>query len=208
MFKKYLKQYRQLIPLLLLTYYSITAIFSSLNGKVVIDGESYEYGLNLSNYLAFGFIIINWGTYFLNRKIYKYTFAITIILGLFNIISFDVSETIVSLSLNSLSTIRFQPQAFLAGLVAYIVNFKRVNNFLLDSIGLKKTPEELEQYEKAVFANGVLKFKENYSERSVEDLTEIINSKKHLPEAIEAAKQLINERLLVRTPTKGEKKNL
>ncbi len=179
-----IKQHRQLLPLLLLTGFCIEAINEAL--------LNYSL-LTIKNYIAFGVIALNFLTYSLLRRFYKYTLAVTIIVGLFNLIVFSAVEWTTSISFNSLE-VSFQPQAFLAGLLAYLINFKRVNNFLLDNIGTKQTPEERENYEKAIFAEETEKFKERYKNYSNETLTEIITENKYVPGALEAARQLLHER--------------
>ncbi len=179
-----LKQQRQLLPLILLTGFCIEAIIAVLLNYSI---------LTTKNYIAFGVVVVNFLTYFLFRQFYKYTLTVTLTVGLFNFIVFSAGEWTTSFSLNSLK-ISFQPHSFLAGLLAYIINFKRVNEFIVDNLATKQTPEEQERSEKTRFTEGVEKFKGKYESYSTETLTEIITANKYMPEALEAARQLINER--------------
>jgi len=188
-----LKQQRQLLPVILLTYFCIKTIISAINGTVDISDKTYEFALTTKHYFAFTSIVINLLTYFLFRQFYKYTLALTILLGLFNIINFSDLETTQSFALNSLS-VSFQPIAFLAGLLTYVINFSKINFWVIDHLVTKKTPEERAKIENARFKESVEKFKERYNSYSEATLTDILNENKLVPEAIEAARQLLNKR--------------
>ena len=175
---------RQLLPLLLLTFFCIQAIIEMLPNYSLITTK---------NYIGFGIVTLNYLTYTLFRKFYKYTLGVTIILGLFNLIVFTVGEWTISFYAYN-SEISFQSQSFLAGLLVYIINFKRINNSIIDNLAAKQTPEEQEKYERARFTEGVEKFKEKYASYPVETLTEILTANKYSPEALEAARQLLNVR--------------
>lgn len=112
--------------------------------------------------------------------------------GLFNLMTFPALETTQSFAVSSLK-VSFQPSAFFAGLLAYIVNFKRANKFVMDNLTTRQTPEQQDKIKKARIQESVGKFKEKYGSYSVEMLTEIVNEKKFVPEALEAARQLIKE---------------
>jgi len=118
-----LKQQTQLLPLLLLTAYCIDAVITAVRRTVVMAGVTYDYELTIKHYIAFGAIGINFLTYFFLRPFYKYTLGLTVAVGLFNIMTFSALKTTSSFGINSLQ-IAFQPSAFWAGLLAYIINFK------------------------------------------------------------------------------------
>lgn len=188
-----LKQQIQILPVLLLTTYCIDAIVTAMSGTVVMAGITYDYELTIKHYIAFGAIGVNFFTYFFLRQFYKYTLVLTIVIGLFNLMTFSALQTKSIIGINSLK-IGFQPSAFWAGLLAYIINFKRINEFILDNLVTKQTPEEQERIEKVRFAEEVEKFKGKYKSYSAETLTEIITANRYVPEALEAARQLLNER--------------
>jgi hypothetical protein len=190
-----LKQQQQILPLLLLTAYCIDAIITAVRGTVVVAGETYEFALTTKHYIAFGAVTINFLTYFLLRQFYKYVLGLTVAVGLFNLMTFSALTTTSSFGINSLK-IGFQPSAFWAGLFAYIINFKRVNEFIFNNLATMQTPEARETVDKQRFAEGVEKFKQKYDGYSAESLTEIITANKYIPEALEAARQLLNERQL------------
>ncbi len=159
----------------------------------MIAGDTYNFELTTKHYIAFSAIGLNFLTYFFLRPFYKYTLGLTIAAGLFNLMTFSALETTQSFALGSLK-ISFQPSAFLAGLVAYITNFRKVNEFVFDNLRTAQTPEMQDKIGKEKFQESVAKFKVKYDNYSVEMLTEIVTEKKYVPEAIEAAKQLLKER--------------
>lgn len=183
----------QLIPVIVLAVFSVGIIVAAFDGVVVVSGKQYPFSLSLQHYLAFVSIAVNFICYFFFRSIYKYALLITIVVGLFNLINFTAVEHFIGLRIGKVS-ISFQPTAFLVGFLVYVLNFKRANNFLIDLIAVKRTPEEQEKFEKKVFAEGVEKFRNTYSHYSNEALTEIVEAKKFVPEALEAARQLLQER--------------
>jgi hypothetical protein len=187
------RRHRQLLPLLMLTAYSINAIVAAVRGTVVMAGDTYNFELTTKHYVAFGAIGLNFVTYWLFRPYYKYTLVLTITGGLFNLMTFPALETTQNFTLSSLK-VSFQPSAFFAGLLAYLFNFKRINEFVIDNLTTKRTQEEQDKIEKARFQESVGKFKEKYGSYSVGMLREIVNEKKFVPEAIEAAKYLLKER--------------
>lgn len=156
-------------------------------------GDTYNFELTTKHYIAFGAIGLNFFTYWLFRPFYKYILGLTIAGGLFNVMTFPALETTQSFALSSLK-VSFQPSAFFAGLLAYIVNFTKVNEFIIDNLTTRRTPEQQDKMEKAIIQESVGKFKEKYASYSIEMLAEIVNEKKLVPEAIEAARQLLRER--------------
>lgn len=128
-FFAFIQRHKQLLPLLLLTVYCISALASVARETVVLDGVTYGISLTAKHYLAFGAIALNFLVYFRFRKFYKYTLALTILAGLFGFMVFPLRDTLTGVGVDSL-LVMVQPSAFLAGLLAYILNFRRINNAL------------------------------------------------------------------------------
>ena len=138
-------------------------------------------------------VFINFLTYFIVRKFYKYTLGLTILIGLFNIVTFSDINTTTSFGFGSLA-VTFQSKAFWVGLLTYIINFKKVNLYIIDSVATKSPTEEQINIQKKQFAESVKKFKLNYENYSAENLTEIVTKNKYVPEALEAARELLAEK--------------
>ncbi len=190
-FKNAFNAYKQLIPIIFLAFYCIDAIATAIDGTVVMSYKAYEFELTIKHYIAFGVIVINLLMFFFYKAYFKYSLLLTILLGLFNIITFSaLTETF---SLKGLG-MGFQPSAILAGLLAYIINFKRATKLILKTVRTNYTPEQIAKIEKKKFVEETQKFMSRYKAYSTESLRQIVREKEFVPEAIEAAQQLITER--------------
>ena len=152
------KKHLNLLPLLLLSVYCIDAIIKAIRGTAVFHGVEFNVNLTLAHYTAFLTVFMNFIFYFFLPKFYKYIFALTIGIGLFNVIKFSALTTIFEISIFGLR-LQFQPAAFWAGLLAYILNFKRCNGLIIEAFGNKQTEEEYEKYKYTI---EVMRFKEKY----------------------------------------------
>lgn len=190
-FKPTYATHKQLLPVLVLTLYSITAIVYAIKGTVLIGGQTYDFELTIKHYLAFAAIIINCVAFFMYRPYYKYIIMATVAIGALNFITFSALQQIWGIGLGSVE-ISFQPSAFLAGLAAYLVNRKRVNSYFSNKFG--SSPQEAEQTATAYWNENVDKFKVTYANYSTEDLNQILTDNKYTAEALEAARQLVIER--------------
>lgn len=126
-----LKNDRQLLPLILLLVFCLNAFIAELRGTVFIDDEVYDFTLTIKHYFTFVALGVNVVIYFWFRPFYKYSLGITVALGLLNLLTFPAIEETRTISVNSLK-LSFQPSAFWVGLFAYIINFKKVNDWILD----------------------------------------------------------------------------
>lgn len=190
---KSIKNYRQLLPVLLLALYSIDTIRTAIKGTIEFEGQIGTFELMPQHFFAFGAICLNISVYFFRRPFYKYTLLFTIALGLGNLLVFSAFKTTGSVSFNSLS-VSFQPAAFFAGFLGYVLNFKKVNSFLVRKVFSIQTPEERENNEKIQLEAGIEKFKQKFRDYSSEKLMEIINDKSYVPAAIEAANEILATR--------------
>lgn len=187
-FKETFNNYKQLIPIIFLAFYCIDTISTAINGTVVILYKTEEFELAIQHYLAFGAVVINMYLFFFHKAFYKYGLILTILLGLFNILTFSpLRETF---SLKGLP-IGFQPSALLAGLLAYGINFDRATKFILRTVRTNYTPEQIVKIEQKKFAEETQKFVSRYKAYSTESLHQIVRENEFVPAAIEAAKQLI-----------------
>ena len=193
-----IKKHLQLLPLLLLTIYCADAIVASVQGTVDMAGVPYYYTITTKNYLAMTAVALNFVFYFAFRPYYKFVLLITIALGIFNFLVFPALETTVSYKLNGIK-ISFQPSAFFAGLLAYMINFKRVNNYILTNLSNKKSAKEIEDMQMNHFVNEVQGYKIKFDGYSTESLREITEANKLVPAAVEAARQLIRDRESAKT---------
>ncbi|WP_156140819.1 hypothetical protein [Sporocytophaga myxococcoides] len=88
--------------------------------------------------------------------------------------------------------LQYQPFIFLVCLITYLINFKRINESLIQAF--KSPPETAAKKEIVEYAEQIEKFKKLYSGFSDEQLQSIIREGRHIKEAINAARQVLNER--------------
>ncbi len=183
--------YKKLIPVIILTILSISTILTDLRGTVEMNGENYEFELTAKHYGAFLSIIINWLSFFAFRHLFKYVFTLTLIFGLINLINFTALQTISAVAFDK-HQLGLQPTIFLISILTYIINFKRANEILYDIFG--PTPEQANKNAQRRQTEQIDKFKDRYSKFSDEQLNGILTENKFVPEALQAAQQLLTER--------------
>lgn len=129
---KKITKYKQLLPILFLSFYGLVTILYWINGEIVVDGIVYPFSPSVENYVSFTVLIVNYLVFFLIPKFFKHTLIVTLMLGIFNIIVFTTFKESISMNLNGGSEgVGFQLVAVTALILTYFVNFRRVNNFML-----------------------------------------------------------------------------
>jgi hypothetical protein len=99
-------------------------------------GMNYDFEFTWKHGVALGAVLINVACYFFLRQFYKYTLALTILVGLLGSITFPAIETKTAISIIGMK-IQFQPSAWWAGFLTYIINVKRVHEFLFTVLARK-----------------------------------------------------------------------
>jgi hypothetical protein len=181
------KYYKPIIPIVVLTVIGVLTILTYFTGTDVISGTEDSFILTAKHYAAFLSLVINYASFFTVRQHYKYILSLTFLFGLVNLINFTPALTISGLRIGQLE-IGFQPTIFLTVILTYFLYFKRLNNYILDLFTLTT-----DQNEKMVLEQ-IEKFKYTYKNKDTEELIQIISENKYVPEALEAARQLLNER--------------
>lgn len=95
------------------------------------------------------------------------------------------------MKLNSIK-LHYQPFISLICILIYIFNFRRVNESLMQNF--KSPPEVTAKKETTEYTDQIEKFKKLYYNHSDEQLQTIIAEGRHINEAINAARQILNER--------------
>jgi len=126
--KQLYKKHKQLIPLIILSFFTIWILIRFIENTLSRDTDTY-FILNRNNYYALIAIALGYISYYLIRKAYKYILIGMMVLGLFNIINFTVFEMSTTLSFNSHSII-FQPLSLAVGLITLAINLDKVGDLL------------------------------------------------------------------------------
>lgn len=178
-------KHKYLLPLLWLTMFIVITI---------IKGFSRNFFYITETYLAFSAIALLFICYLLIRKVYQYLLAAVIVAGLFNFLVFTISVYTYRLRLGGLNLV-FQPHAMIALNIYVAVYWKQIQLFVANLFGNILTEEDKIAYQKRVYRENLLKFKERYANYSDETLTTIVEENKFVPEAVEAAKKILQERM-------------
>lgn len=181
------------IPLLALSVLFSITIVQLLTDSFMVEGKSYSYQFNEKHYLALGALIINYATYVFSFKHYKYTLLVTLLLGLFNIINFNIERD--SFFWGSDRFIQFQPYIFLICLLTYAFNYKSINALLGTFISPTKHIKDKRQKEYLMEKSNRLK--KMYTGFETVKLEKIIADQRYQKEAQLAAKEILAERNIV-----------
>lgn len=126
-------KYKQLLPLILLTIYFAPTVYYSTTGVITYYDSIQSFTPSIGNYLATLSILLNYSFFIFIPRFFKYVFIPTLFFGFFNLISFTTFDETFSMTVNGgNSGIEVQPVAVFAVVLAFLLNFKRFNNFILD----------------------------------------------------------------------------
>ncbi len=175
-------KYKQLIPVLVLIVCCLWTISTALQGGVDLSGNQYG---------AFVVLTITVICFFIARPFYKYLLVLTLGLGLFNLINFIPAEVKTGFGIGSLM-VYFSPVVFVVVLLTYFLNRNQANKVLFALIG--PSPERAEKNRKAQQAEEINKFKTRYAKYADSELETILQEKKYVPEALQAAREILRNR--------------
>ena len=187
MLKSLYQRYRQLIPALLLAACCVSAIRSAISATVTLDGNTLVFALSNQHYAAFTLNLLTLGSFFFLRRYYRYFLGVSLFLGLFNLVYFTATQTSVGLGFGALA-ISVNLASLLIGIVAYLLNFNRINAYFLNL--LKPSPAEAAKVQQ----EDIAQFKERFARKSTEELAQLVVANKLVPAALTAARQLLQER--------------
>ncbi|MFM2386025.1 MAG: hypothetical protein RL660_782 [Bacteroidota bacterium] len=148
-------------------------------------GHSYEY------YVAFLLIVLNFLVFVFARPYYKFSFAITLVLGLFGLAYFTPGIDTIILTLGRLE-ISFQPIILVFIALTYLLNMPAVHGTLRKMF--EPSPEEAIRIEADNKLQNLAKFKEKFQYYSIEKLQNVIDKEGFVEDAKEAARQLLQEK--------------
>lgn len=166
---------KELIPLLLSTILVITTFLIVLSTHYIVDYKFYIGVLLLLNSIIF---------YFSNKRIYRYSFGATLILGVFGIINFFY------LDLN----IGFAGFGFNLIFIILTILFLFLDKNIMNKVFPKKLQDDSEISSSPQISETMVKrFEGKYAQRNINELEKIIESNDYTKEAKIAAKNLIKK---------------
>jgi signal transduction histidine kinase len=144
-----------------------------------------------STYIGYGVCLLLLFLFFIQLRIYRYTLGITLIAGTINLVSFTASTMVLGLGVSSkaLSSsigIGLQPLSFLL-LLGFVALYKTELAAMFSNSPQNKATT-------ASVSSEIDIFKQRFSNKSTEELERIAADNERKPEAVEAAKLLLEER--------------
>ncbi|MCB0397627.1 MAG: hypothetical protein KDD36_13315 [Flavobacteriales bacterium] len=186
------KLIRELLPLVIMCAMMLYTL-----AVIIFTEVSMQY----QHYMALMLITVCWATFYISRNAFRYMMLLTLVLGLMNVMYFTpyMSSAAFRISIGSGAENQprlwkgIQPESFLLLFVYVFVGdismLRRITNLVRRP---EPSPEEAEQETQ----HKVQFWKKKFASKSEEELNNIINQPdRFLPEAREAAKELVNEEL-------------
>jgi hypothetical protein len=128
-------------------------------------------------------------TYFNYKQGVKITLGV-ILIGVLNLIDFFPMKNLINFGIKNAFEIGFEYSLFGIAIVHYFTNRTELSKFLKYLFNREISEEEIKLNQKSK-SN---RFKSKFSNKSISELEMIINSDSFVPEAISAAKELIEEK--------------
>ena len=167
------KEIKEFTPFAIL---SIIGLFSVI--QVLVTNYTFDY----RQYIGLSLLTVSGIFFFTDRRLYRYFFGITLILGTLNLIAFS---TYIFAFYFIFFPIQILPFIFLV--VFFVKNRKRINDLFFRSI--QKTEEEEQKY----YDRKLKRFKEKFSELSDPEIEYKLNQEL-VPEARQALIEIIKNR--------------
>ena len=168
-------------------------VLACLLAVTLYDAIVNGFHLLQQHYFAAGLFVLCLIVYFIKRDVYIICIITTLILFLFNLVVFTKGFYLFKLRI-SLLQLNFQPHALILLVLTIALYGKQVYEFIQFMFNSKLSPEEKEKQESLAYARGVVKFKEQYARYSTEQLILIVQENTFVPEAVEAARRILEER--------------
>lgn len=155
----------------------------------VVAGIDNNFYISLSCTLM---LVLSFGFY---NKAYKYLLFTVLVAALFGLVTFFPTDGCLSLGVSRLILKIQIGGLFLVGLT-YFLNKESANIFVVDSFQrlFDITPERIQAMNEKRYKDAVSEYKQRYKEHTIEQLKLIVEESRYVPEALEAARQLLNER--------------
>ncbi|HET6225269.1 MAG TPA: hypothetical protein VFF27_03255 [Bacteroidia bacterium] len=185
--KDFYLKHKALLPTILLALLSANVFLTNW-----IQTRSTDY-THLSNkhYFALVCAILCFSIYVLYRSVYKYVIAVTLLLGLFNIISFDIHGSAWSFRFGVLETPHLATYVMLVLLVTFFINLKHFRKWEAER---KVQTKEERQEQQTQLEEDKQKFMVKFNSKTEVELHAILTDNRYTAAAKEAASFILHER--------------
>lgn len=184
------QRYKNLIPLGVFTVLCIITLITRFSETREADGTYSHIILTWKHYGAFAAVLLNYVAFFGFRPHFKKTFIAMLLLGLFGLINFTVTDSLWHLKMGNTTVFILQPTSFYVALLTLVLNYKTIRARQEKS----EPPAENLQSNEKYYREDLEKFKSKYANYPTEDLEKIIADRRFTAAALDAAAQLLSER--------------
>lgn len=185
----FLRTHKNLIPVVLLAALSVYTTLTVLFVPVYQDGEAYQRAFTPAHYGAFAAVLLNLLAYFFFRPFFKPVLLLTLGLTLFSIINFLPDNVRFNFGFGDVK-VGFSILGLGLVLLYYLLNKPAAHAFINQRITATPTPEQAARRRR----QRIDQFRQNFARKSDESLQLMLQEQKVLPDALTAARELLQER--------------
>ena len=183
------QDFKEFIPSLILVLTFMVAM---------VQIRQYHYAINAQFFFSYTVFAIVFIGFFVNRRFYRYSLGFLLIAGTMNIASFTSSMQTVGfyfkMNIGFSFNIGVQPYSLVL-LIIYIAIYHQQLQVLWRKTSSKNTGNSaIEKQEEKTNAQ-VARFKRIFAGKSQEELQLIVNDRDRVPEAIQAAQELLDSKV-------------
>ena len=175
-----LEQPRNLLLLALLIAFCCLTIFFSFKGEIALTKANY------AGFVAVAACILS---YFVARRFFKRLLGLTLLLSLSHLLNFLPTAINFGFGFGEL-TVSIEPISLLLLAGYYFLNRTSANTFIRQYFLPAPTPEKAAQLRREV----IDQFKQNFARKTAEGLSQIVQDRRMVAEAVTAAQELLTER--------------
>jgi hypothetical protein len=182
-------QVRNLGLLMLLLLLCIYTALASLFAWTEADGSYTTISLTSAHYIGFIAVASCFVSYLWLHSYLRYILGITLLLSLFNLVVFLPSVVSISLFFGEVG-VRINPIALLLLIAYYFLNRSAVHVFIRKYLVPAPAPAVLARQRR----ENIDQFKQTFERKSNESLQQMLADNKLVPNALTAARELLEER--------------
>jgi hypothetical protein len=174
-----------MLLLLLCLYTALASLFACAKA----DGSYTTISLTSAHYIGFITVASCLASYLWLRPYFRYTLGITLLLSLFNLAVFLPSVLYIGLSFGEVG-VKINPFSLLLLIAYYFLNRSGVHTFIRKYLLPVPAPAVLARQHR----ESIDQFKETFKRKSNESLQQMLADNKLVPNALVAARELLEER--------------
>ncbi|MCB2411194.1 hypothetical protein [Hymenobacter lucidus] len=179
-----------LIPLLVLAACCLYTVYVVLSQPLYVDGTEYARSFDVHHCIGFVVLTLTLGLYWIQKAYFKYAVLLLLGLWLSGISNYLPSSFGIGMGFGEAS-ISLQLVALVFVVAYYIINRERANKKVVELTAVKPDSAKARR----IREEEVEQFEQKFQAYSIERLRLIVEEKKLVSNAVEAAQKLLTERI-------------